>query len=127
MIRADPHCLDHDPTPHPESPARLRALLGALDDRNVPFESAPPADETALATVHDRSYTAELRAFCADGGGRWDADTVAVPATWDVARLSAGLAVAAVEAAAGGPTVALGRPRSGHRRSTRRYPTSLRP
>jgi len=115
VIYADPRTLEHDPTPHPESPDRLRAVLDALDDRDLPTESAPPADEATLAAVHDPSYLADVRTFCEAGGGRWDADTVAVEATWEAARLSAGLAVAAVESAAPGePTVALARPPGHH-------------
>jgi acetoin utilization deacetylase AcuC-like enzyme len=116
VILADPRCLDHDPASHPESPARLRAVLDALEDRGLPTETAPPASRAALTPVHDPAYLDELRAFCAAGGGRWDADTVAVPDTETVARLSAGLARAAVLGAVDGdgPTLALGRPPGHH-------------
>ncbi len=116
MIYADRRCLDHDPAPHPESPARLRAILDTLDERGLPTESAPDAARHTLAAVHDSSYLDDLQAFCEAGGGRWDADTRAVPATFAVARRSAGLAVAAVERAVteGDPAFALGRPPGHH-------------
>lgn len=113
MIYADRRCLDHDPAPHPESPARLRALLDTLDDRGLATDSAPPASRAALTAVHDPDYLDELQAFCAAGGGRWDADTHAVPETYEAARVSAGLAVRAVTTA-DGPAFALGRPPGHH-------------
>ena len=113
MIYADRRCLDHDPAPHPESPARLRVILDALEERGLAIESAPPASRAALTAVHDPDYLDEVRAFCEAGGGRWDADTRAVPETYEVARVSAGLAVRAVTTA-DGPRFALGRPPGHH-------------
>ncbi len=113
MIYVDRRCLDHDPTSHPESPARLRAVLDALDGRGLATHTAPPASRSTLTAVHDPDYLDELRALCEAGGGRWDADTHAVPETDEVARVSAGLAVRAVTSA-DGPRFALGRPPGHH-------------
>jgi len=114
-------CLEHDTGDrHPESPDRLRAVRRALkDSHGVKYDSPNDADLDLVRTVHDADYVEEFREYCADGGGHWDADTVAVEATWDAALASAGAAVWAAEAA--GPEVpnrqtpfALGRPPGHH-------------
>ena len=114
-------CLDHDTGErHPESPDRLRAVRRALKERHgVEYVNADDADLELVRRVHDTGYIEEFREYCADGGGHWDADTVAVEATWDAVLASAGLAVWAAEAA--DPTVrgretpfALGRPPGHH-------------
>jgi acetoin utilization deacetylase AcuC-like enzyme len=114
-------CLDHDTGErHPESPDRLRAVRRALKEcHGVEYVDAPDADLDLVRTVHDEDYIEEFREYCADGGGHWDADTVAVEATWDAALAAAGVAVWAAEAA--GPDVrgrntpfSLGRPPGHH-------------
>jgi len=87
-------CLDHETGPrHPESPDRLRAIRRALADRyGVEYVAADSATPERLGAVHDPDYVREVEAFCAGGGGNWDADTVACEATWAAARASAGLA-----------------------------------
>ena len=94
-------CLDHDTGErHPESPDRLRAVRRALTDcHGVEYVDADDADLDLVRAVHDGDYIDEFRAYCADGGGHWDADTVAVEATWDAALASAGLATWAAETA----------------------------
>lgn len=114
-------CLTHDTGPrHPESPDRLRAIRRALArEHSVEYaspESVAPAD---VRTVHDAEYVERVREFCADGGGQWDADTVAVPNTWDAALASAGIAVWAISEALDGATgrntpFSLGRPPGHH-------------
>jgi acetoin utilization deacetylase AcuC-like enzyme len=114
-------CLDHDTGPrHPESPDRLRAIRRALKEHHgVEYVAASDADIDLVRGVHDTDYIAEFREFCDDGGGNWDADTVAVEATWDAAFASAGLAVWAADAALAGDSgrdtpFALGRPPGHH-------------
>ncbi|AAV47124.1 acetoin utilization protein [Haloarcula marismortui ATCC 43049] len=114
-------CLDHDTGPrHPESPDRLRAIRRALkENHGVEYVAADNADLDLVRAVHDTDYIAEFREFCDDGGGNWDADTVAVEETWDAALASAGLAVWAAEAALDGNTgrdtpFSLGRPPGHH-------------
>jgi acetoin utilization deacetylase AcuC-like enzyme len=87
-------CLEHETGPrHPESPDRVRAIRRALADRyGVEYVAPDLASGDRLRAVHDSGYVAEFEAFCAGGGGEWDADTVACEATWDAARASAGLA-----------------------------------
>ncbi|MBX0322901.1 histone deacetylase [Halomicroarcula sp. F13] len=114
-------CLDHDTGPrHPESPDRLRAVRRALKDRHgVEYVAPNDVDMELVHGVHDADYVEEFREFCDDGGGNWDADTVAVEATWDAAVASAGLAVWAAETAMDGVSArdtpfALGRPPGHH-------------
>ena len=97
-------CLGHDTgARHPETADRLRALREALATRHgVGYVDADPADRDALCAVHDPEYVDEFEAFCVDGGGRWDQDTVAGDGTLDAALQSAGLAQWAAEAALDG-------------------------
>ncbi|QCC50495.1 histone deacetylase family protein [Halapricum salinum] len=114
-------CLEHDTgARHPESPDRLRAIKRTLSKcHNVEYVAADAAGEGAVFAVHDADYVEEIREFCADGGGHWDADTVAVEETWDAALAAAGLAQWAAEAALDGADgrqtpFALGRPPGHH-------------
>ncbi|GGL70163.1 histone deacetylase family protein [Halocalculus aciditolerans] len=88
-------CLAHDPGDrHPESPDRIRAIKRGLAKRHgVDYREGPPADRADAERVHDGDYLDEIQSFCADGGGQWDPDTVAVTETWDAALAAAGLAV----------------------------------
>jgi acetoin utilization deacetylase AcuC-like enzyme len=114
-------CLAHDTGDrHPENPDRLRAIRRGLAKRHgVEYTDAPPASREAVTAVHDADYVDEFEAFCADGGGSWDPDTVAGEETWDAALASAGLAAwgagAALDGADGRQTpFALGRPPGHH-------------
>jgi len=114
-------CLDHETgSRHPEHPDRLRAIRRGLA-RQYGVEYAAPADAdlAAVEAVHDPEYLADVREFCAAGGGSWDADTVACEATWDAALASAGCAVWAAERALSGASgrdtpFSLGRPPGHH-------------
>jgi len=114
-------CLDHETGErHPETADRLRAIRQQLSRRHgVEYVSAEPASRDAVAAVHDDDYVAELREFCADGGGNWDPDTVASAGTWDAALASAGLAQWAADRALAGDDgrdtpFSLGRPPGHH-------------
>lgn len=114
-------CLDHDTGPrHPESPDRLRAIRRVLShEHGVEYVSPESVSPELVSTVHDPAYVERVREFCGDGGGQWDADTVAVPDTWEAALASAGIAVwaadAALEGASGRETpFSLGRPPGHH-------------
>jgi len=114
-------CLDHDTgRRHPESPDRLRAIRQGLSESyGVEYVAADDASRAQVTAVHDPDYVDEFEAFCADGGGDWDTDTVAVEATWDAALASAGLANWAARAALDGADgrdtpFALGRPPGHH-------------
>ncbi|MDQ3643331.1 MAG: histone deacetylase, partial [Actinomycetota bacterium] len=56
-----------------------------------------PATVEELALVHDPRYVEALRRFCERGGGSLDADTGAVPRSWDAALVAAGSGLDAVE------------------------------
>lgn len=97
-------CLQHDPGPgHPESPARLAAVLAALDDpRYALLEriEAPRATRAQLARVHRVELIDEIFANVPDAGWfRLDADTVMSPASAEAALRAAGAVCAAVDAA----------------------------
>lgn len=85
---------------HPERPARLSAALHGLDESpcDVVDMVAPEVDMDLLADVHRPVYIEQLRAFCERGGGALDADTRAVPESWEAALRAAGAGPAAVDA-----------------------------
>jgi acetoin utilization deacetylase AcuC-like enzyme len=114
-------CLEHDTgSRHPETADRIRAIRRGLTKRHgVEYRDGEFADRAAIEAVHDPDYVADMEAFCADGGGTWDADTVAVESTWDAARASAGLACWAVDESVAGADgrqtpFSLGRPPGHH-------------
>jgi acetoin utilization deacetylase AcuC-like enzyme len=114
-------CLRHDTGPrHPETSDRLRAIRRGLSKvHGVSYHDGDPATVEQIEAVHDTDYVSEVETFCADGGGTWDADTVAVEATWDAALAAAGLAVWAGEEALDGSQgrdtpFAIGRPPGHH-------------
>ena len=114
-------CLCHDPGPrHPETPSRLEAIRERLVQcHGVEYVEAPAVSVPQIESAHDPAYVEEFRQFCADGGGDWDPDTVAVEATWDAARRSAGLACWAARRALAGDDgretpFSLGRPPGHH-------------
>jgi len=71
----------------------VRAL--ELGDEAV-YPAVSEASVEDLARVHERSYLAELEAFCAEGGGAIDADTYARADSWTAARRAAGAGLAAL-------------------------------
>jgi acetoin utilization deacetylase AcuC-like enzyme len=99
-----PAYLDHETgAGHPERPQRLRAVeagvarVPGLADELVRL--APrPATKGEVERVHTPAYVEALERFCHSGGGHLDADTSAVPASWEAALLAAGAGLtAAVE------------------------------
>lgn len=97
-----PICLQHDPGPgHAESPARLRAVLQALDqDRFAVIDrvEAPRASREQLLRVHSAEYVERILAIVpADGTVRLDEDTLMSPASAEAGLRAAGAVVAAVD------------------------------
>ena len=103
-----PAMLEHAPgAGHPESPARLRAVLDALDDAGLGGDrrAATPAVVADLERVHPADYVARLLAASPTQGlNQLDADTVLSPGSVPAARLAAGAAIDAVRAVACGET-----------------------
>jgi acetoin utilization deacetylase AcuC-like enzyme len=111
LLYLHPSSLEHDTGPgHPESPARMRAIMAALEreeraggllgvERRVP----PQATRTQLERVHTARYVdGVLRAEPASGHVRLDPDTVMSPGSSEAALRAAGAATAAVDAVIGG-------------------------
>jgi acetoin utilization deacetylase AcuC-like enzyme len=93
--------LLHDVPGHPERPARIRTLeaeMSAADWFGCSVLEAPAVAREALLAVHPASHVDAIEQLCAGGGGAIDADTYAVPATYEAALRAAGGAVALVDA-----------------------------
>jgi len=108
MLRLYTHasCLQHDPGPaQPESPARLRAVLQALDhDRFAAIDrvEAPRATREQLLRVHTAEHVERILAIAPDEGTvRLDEDTLMSPGSAEAALRAAGAVVAAVDAVLG--------------------------
>lgn len=100
-------CLQHDPGPgHAESPARLRAVLEALDqDRfaTVDRVEAPRATREQLLRVHTQAHVDRILAMTPESGTmRLDEDTLMSPASTEAGLRAAGAVVAAVDAVMAG-------------------------
>jgi acetoin utilization deacetylase AcuC-like enzyme len=103
LLYTHPACLDHDPgRHHPESPARLRAVLAALDSpefASLERREAPEAGLEDLLRVHPRRHVERIfDAVPRAGHVGIDADTVMSPASGRAALHAAGAVVAAVDA-----------------------------
>ncbi len=120
-----PTSLQHDAGPsHPESPARLEAILGALrswgPSDQLTWQEAEPAPDQALLRVHTRGYLDRLVEIASRGGGRLDADTAMNAHSFDAARHAAGATIkAAVLALEGSPAFAPVRPPGHHATAAR--------
>lgn len=89
--------LLHEYPGHPESPDRLRAIMGRLEDKRMlealqPIEPLP-VDHDLLEQIHASDYIDLVRRASAAGRGRLDPDTYVNDASWDAALLAAGGAV----------------------------------
>jgi acetoin utilization deacetylase AcuC-like enzyme len=103
LLYTHPACLEHDPgRHHPESPARLRAVLTALDEpefARLERRQAPEATLADLMRVHPRRHVERiLGAVPRTGHVGIDADTILSPASGAAALHAAGAVVAAVDA-----------------------------
>jgi acetoin utilization deacetylase AcuC-like enzyme len=103
LLYTHPACLEHDPGEyHPESPARLRAVLQALDGpefARLHRREAPEAELDDIARVHPRRFVDRLLAAVPQAGHVGiDADTIMSPASGRAALRAAGAVAAAVDA-----------------------------
>ncbi len=102
-----PACMGHDPGPqHVERPARLQAVLQALDhDRYAALDrvEAPRATREQLLRVHDAAHVERMLAAAPGEDLLWlDEDTAMSPGSLEAALRAAGAAVAAVDAVMAG-------------------------
>ena len=102
IVYSHPVCADHDPGPgHPESPARLGAVLTALSTPNFAdliHAEAPLGTSSSIALVHDAAYIERsLAAVPAQGYQGLDADTILSPGSGEAALRAVGAMTAAVD------------------------------
>src|SRR5690242_4096505 len=96
-------CLAHDPGPrHPESPARLKAVLAALAHpafASLMRREAPSASFEQIALVHPDDFAQRMLAVVPKQGyAAIDADTVLSPGSGEAALRAAGACIAGVDA-----------------------------
>src|SRR5574337_727020 len=82
----------------PDSKRRIKSLMDAsgLTDR-LEVRSAPMASEADLLRVHPRSYLDEFKRLSDAGGGDLGEVAPFGPGSYEIAKLSTGLAIAAVD------------------------------
>lgn len=107
ILYTHPACLEHDPgRGHPERPARLQAILEALEDDGfaaLERREAPRADLEQIARVHPRSYVDHILASIpSEGHHGFDMDTIVSPGSGEAALRAAGALCAAVDAVMAG-------------------------
>ena len=98
--------LEHDPgAGHPESPARLEAVLAIWTEprsrASISERRGPRPTRRSRPSIPRGTATA--LAGLAGQRARLDPDTIMSPDSWDAATLAAGAAVGAVEAVMAGP------------------------
>ncbi|MNO65943.1 Histone deacetylase-like amidohydrolase [compost metagenome] len=86
---------------HAESPETKRRLKNLMDvsglTRQLDVRSAAPASEEDLLRVHTERYLEQFKALSDAGGGTLGPHAPIGPGSYEIAKLSAGLAIAAVE------------------------------
>src|SRR3954471_20007671 len=102
LLYTHPACLEHDPGQyHPESPARLRAVLSALDGPDFARLERREAPDAALDDIppgHPRAVGERLRAAVPQSGHVGiDADTIMSSGSGQAALRAAGAVIAAVD------------------------------
>jgi acetoin utilization deacetylase AcuC-like enzyme len=98
-------CLLHDTgRHHPESPARLRAVLDGLSGfSKLARREAPRTEEAEVARAHTPRFVAQiLAAIPTQGHDAIDADTIVSPGSGEAALRAAGAVIAAVDAVIAG-------------------------
>lgn len=104
----DRRMIEHrPPTPHPERPERLQAVLRQIEragyHNTCPSFPAREATVEELTRVHSPEYLSRVIDLDARGGGMLDPDTWLLPGSLPAARLAAGAAIDAVSHVMGGP------------------------
>lgn len=106
---------------HAESPETKRRLKSLMDvsglTRQLQLRSAEPASDQDLLRVHGAAYLQRFKALSDAGGGDLGDQAPVGPGSYEIAKLSAGLAIAAVDAVLSGEAdnaYALSRPPGHH-------------
>ena len=99
-----PSCLKHDPgSDHPETPARLRAVLDRLaTEPPIELREARPASRDPLLAVHPETHLVRLETMSAEGGGTLFLDTVLSRDSWAAVLGGTGAVLAATDYAISG-------------------------
>src|SRR5665811_114467 len=86
-------------TEHPERLARVGAAIEGVRESGLEIvaKQARSATRGEILRVHAADFVDRLHDFCVRGGGQVDADTYAVPQSWDAARFAAGAGLSAIE------------------------------
>lgn len=113
-----PDFLKHDTGSHPETAARLTAIVDLLDARgyfdDYPIINPKPAEIPLIETIHDPDHMKKVEEYCR-AKIPLDPDTIVCKDSFNVALLAAGGAVQAVsETKDGGTAFALVRPPGHH-------------
>jgi acetoin utilization deacetylase AcuC-like enzyme len=108
IVFTHPDMLDHHPGEgHAERPARLKAVVDALDDAGLDLDrrEAPEASDADLQRVHPQAYVEYVRRASPDAGlSRLDPDTAMSPGSLTAALRAAGGVAEAVRTVARGDT-----------------------
>jgi acetoin utilization deacetylase AcuC-like enzyme len=107
LLVTHPACFAHDTGGmHPEHPARLKAVLAALEAPEfaaLDRREAPLAEREQIARVHSRFYVDRVLEVVPESGYvALDPDTIISPGSGEAALRAAGAVVAAVDAVAAG-------------------------
>jgi acetoin utilization deacetylase AcuC-like enzyme len=101
LLYSDPYFFNHETGDHPERAERIRLIAPRLEqaglDRQCRRPSWQPVSRLRLARVHSPRYIDEIWAIAKSGGGDLDVDTVACPASYEVALSAVGAVCDAVE------------------------------
>lgn len=82
----------------PESKRRLKCLMDVSGlSRQLALRGAEPASEADLLRVHPQAYLQRFKALSDAGGGELGTNAPIGPGSYEIAKLSAGLAIAAVD------------------------------
>src|SRR5689334_21209799 len=100
----DPKYLSHDTDAHPENARRLQAILrvvGHDDDltKKIVRSKPKPASHDDIVRCHREDQIFHIESACERGETYLDVDRRIRPASFKVAQLAAGAAVASVDAA----------------------------
>ena len=102
----------------PDSKRRFKSLLEVSGlAAHLQVRSAPLADEADIRKVHPASYLQNFKALSDDGGGQIGHEATFGPGGYEIARLSSGLAIEAVDSVLRGDVrnaYALSRPPGHH-------------